>query len=106
MPDREKYIEVLSKTVKTVKEFNEDAPIKISLVCIEDILELLKKQETKTGKWIEQEDYNLDTYYDCSVCGESWSTVEGTPWENGMNYCPHCGARMESIICDNRTEGR
>ena len=45
MPDREKYIEVLSKTVKTVKEFNEDAPIKISLNCIEDILELLKRQE-------------------------------------------------------------
>ena len=59
---------------------------------------LLKEQEAKTGKWIEQEDYNLDTYYDCSMCGNSWSTVEGTPWENGMNYCPHCGARMESII--------
>ena len=43
MADREKYIEVLSKTVKTV---NEDAPIKISLECIEDILELLKEQET------------------------------------------------------------
>jgi len=60
--------------------------------------ELLKEQEAKAGKWIEQEDYNLDTYYDCSMCGNSWSTVEGTPWENGMNYCPHCGARMESII--------
>lgn len=45
MPDREKYIEVLSKTVKKVKEFNEDTPIKISLVCVEDILELLKEQE-------------------------------------------------------------
>ena len=45
MPDRENYIEVLSKTVKTMKEFNEDAPIKISLECIEDILELLKEQE-------------------------------------------------------------
>lgn len=45
MPDKEKYIEVLSKTAKTVKELNEDAPIKISLECIEDILELLKEQE-------------------------------------------------------------
>lgn len=44
MPDREKYIAILSKTVKTVKEFNEDAPIKISLECVEDILELLKEQ--------------------------------------------------------------
>ena len=47
MPDREKYIKVLSKTVKTVKEFNEDAPIKISLECVEDILELLKEQEKR-----------------------------------------------------------
>ena len=45
MPDREKYIEVLSKTAKTVKELNEDAPIKISLECIEDILTLLKEQD-------------------------------------------------------------
>lgn len=45
MPDREKYIEVLSKTAKKVKEFNEDTPIKISLKCIEDILELLKEQD-------------------------------------------------------------
>lgn len=44
MPDREKYIEILSKAVKTVKEFNEDTPIKISLECVEDILALLKER--------------------------------------------------------------
>lgn len=60
-----------------------------------DVLKLLKEQEAKTGHWIEKEDYNLDTYYDCSVCGESWTMIDGTPWENGMNYCPHCGAKME-----------
>lgn len=59
---------------------------------VRDALKLLKKQH---GRWIEKEDYNLDTYYDCSVCGESWTTVEGTPWQNGMNYCPHCGAKMD-----------
>ena len=45
MPDREKYIDILRKAVKAVKEFNEDAPIKISLECVEDILELLKEKE-------------------------------------------------------------
>ena len=53
-----------------------------------------KQQKPLKGHWIEKEDYNMDTYYDCSVCGESWTTIEGTPWENGMNYCPHCGANM------------
>jgi len=48
----------------------------------------------KVGEWIEQEDYHGDAYYDCSVCGNSWCTIDGTPWDNGMNYCPHCGAKM------------
>ena len=51
--------------------------------------------ERKKGEWIEKEDYSGDVYYDCSVCGNSWTTIDGTPWENGMNYFPNCGARME-----------
>lgn len=46
------------------------------------------------GEWIEKEDYNMDTYYDCSACGNSWCTFDGTPWQNGMNFCPKCGADM------------
>lgn len=47
------------------------------------------------GEWIEQTEYNGDTYYDCSVCGNSWTTIDGTPWNNGMNFCPNCGAKMK-----------
>ena len=47
------------------------------------------------GKWQQKEDGNGDPYYDCSVCGESWVMIEGTPEQNGMKYCPHCGARMD-----------
>ena len=49
----------------------------------------------KKGKWIEQEDGCGGYYYDCSVCKESWTTIDGTPWDNGMNFCPNCGAEME-----------
>lgn len=54
------------------------------------------EQEPKIGQghWIEKDGYDGDTYYDCSVCGESWTTIEGTPWNNGMRYCPNCGAKM------------
>lgn len=52
-------------------------------------------EERKTGKWIEKDGWDGDVYYDCSACGESWITIEGTPWDNDMNYCPHCGAKME-----------
>lgn len=51
-------------------------------------------QEPKTGHWIEKDGFDGDTYYDCSECGESWTTIEGTPWDNEWNYCPNCGARM------------
>lgn len=52
-------------------------------------------EERKVGKWIEKDGWDGDVYYNCSACGESWITIEGTPWDNGMNYCPHCGAKME-----------
>ena len=51
-------------------------------------------QEPKTGHWIEQEEYNGDVYYECSVCGEPWITIDGTPCDNNMNYCPNCGTHM------------
>ena len=64
---------------------------------VDDIANLKAlKQEPKTGHWIKKDGFDGDVYYDCSECGESWTTVEGTPWQNGMNYCPNCGARMES----------
>ena len=62
-------------------------------MCIKGVCE--KEEERKTGKWIEKYGWDGDVYYDCSACGESWTTIEGTPWDNDMNYCPHCGAKME-----------
>jgi DNA-directed RNA polymerase subunit RPC12/RpoP len=57
--------------------------------------ELPSVQPTRpTGRWIEKEDYNLDTYYDCSECGESFCLIDGTPADNLYKYCPNCGARM------------
>ena len=44
------------------------------------------------GYWIEQCEESL---YSCSACGTEWVTIEGTPKENGMDFCPHCGAKMD-----------
>lgn len=88
MADREKYIKVLSKAVKTVKEFNEDTPIKISLEFAEDILELLKEQE------------GIVPYIDideakCPVCKVKLTRQEllgdDVLFEDFFDYCPHCG---------------
>lgn len=47
----------------------------------------------KHGHWIEQENWVPDDYYyTCSVCGEDYNTIDGSP---DYNYCPNCGARMD-----------
>ena len=53
----------------------------------------------KTGHWIEQEDYG-EIYYCCTICGEPYVTIEGTPKDNKMNYCPCCGAKMGGDVGD------
>ena len=55
----------------------------------------MAQPEQKEGHWIEKDGFDGDTYYDCSVCGNSWTTIDGTPMNNDMNYCPKCGARMK-----------
>ena len=34
--------------------------------------------------------------YKCSSCGGIQIIIYGTPKENRWNYCPHCGAKMDS----------
>lgn len=45
------------------------------------------------GKWIYKQVYDYE-YWECSHCGEPWTTIEGTPQDNFMNFCPNCGADM------------
>lgn len=46
------------------------------------------------GKWVEK-DNGMDTYYDCSVCGESFVFIDGDPIDNLYHHCPNCGAKMD-----------
>ena len=47
------------------------------------------------GRWIEESDYDGDSIYVCSECGETWTLIDGTPQDNNMHYCPNCGAKMD-----------
>lgn len=45
--------------------------------------------EVRHGKWISQgSGYNF--VYKCSECGY----IDGYPFEDRHNFCPHCGASM------------
>lgn len=50
----------------------------------------------KHGKWKTTPYTDYDDAWECSACGCLWTFIEGTPKDNGANYCPHCGARMDN----------
>ena len=56
---------------------------------------LIEVSPVRHGRWESWDDGFGGTYYRCSVCGEDWCIIDGTPAENGMRYCPQCGARMD-----------
>lgn len=68
---------------------------------ITDVLDNLPSvQPTRpTGHWIEKEDYNLDTYYECSECGADYC-IEGDILIH--KYCPNCGARMVEVESEDK----
>ena len=58
-------------------------------------IEDLQAQLPKRGEWKETDmGWDGDTAWVCSVCGEPWTLIDGTPKENNMNFCPNCGAKM------------
>ena len=66
--------------------------------CAEAIAEALYNagyRKQIKGEWIEHDDDWCGAFYTCSVCGCDWTTIDGTPQENNMRFCPECGAKMK-----------
>jgi transcription elongation factor Elf1 len=58
-------------------------------------LEELPSADRPRGEWIDLNDeWGFEGTFKCSACGELWSLIDGTPQDNGMNFCPNCGADM------------
>ena len=51
-------------------------------------------KEVVYGRWVDKEDYYIETGVTCSICGERYwfetSRIDFEPY----NYCPNCGADM------------
>lgn len=62
-----------------------------------------KANSRERGCWIASEYSCGDLVYECSICHEPWTLNGGTPIDNLMFFCPHCGARMdmEVKVCGN-----
>lgn len=73
-----------------------------SMYYIEVVKRIIDEQPTLSpddvrgvGEWKAWEDYYGSIVYKCSVCGEDWDMIDGTPEDNDMNYCPNCGSAMK-----------
>lgn len=73
-----------------------DRTATITLDTLADLVYDMPSVTQKSGKWIEQEGWDGDVYYECSMCGEPFCLIDGTLTDNMYNYCPNCGAKMES----------
>ena len=65
-----------------------------------DYKRVLKENEELNKKIKEQkecafrEDGTEECLWYCSNCHDEWLFYEGTPEENNLKYCPHCGAKV------------
>jgi DNA-directed RNA polymerase subunit RPC12/RpoP len=51
-------------------------------------------KEVKRGEWVE--DFMVgEGVYRCTNCDDKFVTLEGTPYDNRLFYCPFCGAKMD-----------
>jgi DNA-directed RNA polymerase subunit RPC12/RpoP len=95
--DKELLLQDISETVVfSVRSF--DSPeLRGAKKVIDRILNApaVDAVEVKHGEWIEKEEIYGDVYYTCSNCNNDWTTIDGTPQDNFMNYCPNCGAKMD-----------
>lgn len=80
--DREN--EALLHAIETIRYVNE------KVKAADDVIKAFKRPH---GKWIYKQVYDYE-YWECSNCGEPWTTIEGTPKDNNMKFCPNCGADM------------
>ena len=73
----------------------ESSGIESAMLCVESF-PAIDAEPVRHGEWI-LNPCNLynDATWVCSVCGNEWVLIDGTPLDNQMNYCPKCGARMD-----------
>lgn len=85
--------EVLIKRFETLKEKAEtlrDVAYLDGVLAVIDTTPTANVQEVRHGKWIE---YKYK--WKCSNCN-TLIDIDDVPEKICLNYCPHCGAKMDS----------
>mgnify|MGYP002709852353 CR=1 FL=1 len=96
-----KYIDRES-AISLIKQYGHDAIDggRYSLDTVDDLVELANRIEALPsadvvpvvhGRWISKNPHGYEWTFVCSNCGY----VDGYPFNDRHNYCPHCGATMD-----------
>lgn len=97
--ERQNAIDALLHNQKVYSNnFGTDAIDKYTIAIIDNDVQTIAQltsaePERKKGHW-ELTDFPDEQTYKCSACGEVWTFIEGSPFENGAYFCPNCGADM------------
>lgn len=87
------------KNLKRFSCFGDDGFVEIPMVYCE-LMQVATADvaPVRHGRWEEIDDLDFDTLYRCSVCGEEFHLIDGTPRENQCYYCPCCGSKMDEEV--------
>ena len=88
------------QTIKAIKEIRSIIGFNTPETAIYSVISLIERQPTidpeslrPVGRWEYKPDMYDNNTYECSECGGAWTIIDGTPADNDMLYCPHCGAK-------------
>lgn len=83
--ENEKYKRLAEMNLKSAEEFKNN-------ICEHRCL--LKSENKEQKECTFREDGTEECLWHCSNCHDEWLFYEGTPEENNLKYCPHCGAKV------------
>lgn len=102
--DKREIIERLKNIAKHAVHTVGEKPFVMSLddgIAVNEAIELLKKPERKTGRWIPCSQNASWLYvYKCSECGGYLQISDVDGKGHKANYCSYCGAKMEGDEAD------
>ena len=65
-----------------------------SQIAIKEAISELEAQEANSCEWHYNEGKIVNDEEWVGQCGAAWSFFDGTPKENGMDFCPKCGGKL------------
>ena len=94
--DAAALIKTLKRTQSFLKPETYEKIIKgIVINAIEKAPTINQESLIPHGRWEKIDDCCGDYHWRCLLCGIEWVFEADGPAENGANYCPNCGAKME-----------